>query len=183
MYIGFTATKANLLSVPVYAWGCLMTLVVGVYADRLNKRCLVNVYAFLLWSIFFELMTPQMFVWCRIGWVHYPYLLKDASAIIFCRLPCCFVSPELPDPDHLEHSMSVCGCRAIYPTIRKPYSRTFLLHPRLYSIRPANSVAWVAGNVEGSYKRSVTLGMAIGFGNLNGAVTSNIVSFFPVLYV
>lgn len=53
MYIGFTATKANLLSVPVYAWGCLMTLVVGVYADRLNKRCLVNVYAFLLWSIFF----------------------------------------------------------------------------------------------------------------------------------
>jgi len=32
----------------------------------------------------------------------------------------------------------------------------------------------VAGNVEGSYKRSVTLGMAIGFGNLNGAVASNV---------
>lgn len=46
--IGFTATKANLLSVPVYAWGCLMTLAIGVYADRLNKRCLVNVYAFSL---------------------------------------------------------------------------------------------------------------------------------------
>jgi len=39
----------------------------------------------------------------------------------------------------------------------------------------ANSVAWVASNVEGSYKRSVTLGMAIGFGNINGAVTANIV--------
>ena len=41
--------------------------------------------------------------------------------------------------------------------------------------RKANSVAWVASNVEGSYKRSVTLGMAIGFGNINGAVTANIV--------
>ena len=37
-------------------------------------------------------------------------------------------------------------------------------------------MAWVAGNVEGSYKRSATLGMAIGWGNLNGAVTSNVVS-------
>uniref|UniRef100_A0A8H7YAF2 Uncharacterized protein n=1 Tax=Psilocybe cubensis TaxID=181762 RepID=A0A8H7YAF2_PSICU len=40
--------------------------------------------------------------------------------------------------------------------------------------KTANSVAWVASNVEGSYKRAVTLGMAIGFGNLNGAVTANI---------
>ena len=42
-------------------------------------------------------------------------------------------------------------------------------------MEPANSVAWVASNVEGSYKRSVTLGMAIGFGNINGAITANIV--------
>ncbi|KAF5313279.1 hypothetical protein D9619_002996 [Psilocybe cf. subviscida] len=37
-----------------------------------------------------------------------------------------------------------------------------------------NSVAWVASNVEGSYKRAVTLAIAIGFGNINGAVTANI---------
>ncbi|KIK07427.1 hypothetical protein K443DRAFT_129105 [Laccaria amethystina LaAM-08-1] len=42
-----------------------------------------------------------------------------------------------------------------------------------------NSVAWLASNVEGSYKRSVTLGMAIGFGNINGAVTANIVRDRP----
>ena len=35
--------------------------------------------------------------------------------------------------------------------------------------------AWVSSNVEGSYKRSAVLGMAIGWGNLNGAVTSNVV--------
>lgn len=40
----------------------------------------------------------------------------------------------------------------------------------------ANSVAWVASNVEGSYKRSVSMAMAIGFGNINGAITANIVS-------
>ncbi|KAG6818041.1 hypothetical protein H0H87_009196 [Tephrocybe sp. NHM501043] len=36
------------------------------------------------------------------------------------------------------------------------------------------AMAWVASNVEGTYKRSVTLGIAIGFGNINGAVTANI---------
>jgi len=38
----------------------------------------------------------------------------------------------------------------------------------------ANSTTWYANNVEGSYKRGVTIAMAIGFGNLHGAVTSNI---------
>ena len=33
----------------------------------------------------------------------------------------------------------------------------------------------MSSNVEGSYKRSATLGMAIGWGNLNGAVTTNAV--------
>jgi len=38
----------------------------------------------------------------------------------------------------------------------------------------ANTAAWVSNNVEGSYKRSVSLGMVISFGNLNGAVSSNV---------
>jgi hypothetical protein len=40
--------------------------------------------------------------------------------------------------------------------------------------RIANSIAWVANNIEGSYKRSVTLAMMISFGNINGAVSSNV---------
>ena len=39
-----------------------------------------------------------------------------------------------------------------------------------------NTIAWVSNNVEGSYKRSVTLAMVISFGNINGAVSSNVVS-------
>lgn len=43
-------------------------------------------------------------------------------------------------------------------------------------IYPAISltIAWVANNVEGVYKRGVVLGFVIGWGNLNGVVSSNI---------
>ncbi|KAF9455044.1 MFS general substrate transporter [Macrolepiota fuliginosa MF-IS2] len=116
--LGFTATKANLLSVPVYAWGCLITLVMGVYGDRWGKRCVINVSLF------------------GVG-------LTGYIILIFSRVPA------------LSYFAVFFAVSAIYPTI-------------------PNSVAWVASNVEGSYKRSVTLGMAIGFGNLNGAVTANI---------
>ena len=39
-----------------------------------------------------------------------------------------------------------------------------------------NTIAWVSNNVEGTYKRSVTLAMVISFGNINGAVSSNVIS-------
>ena len=42
-----------------------------------------------------------------------------------------------------------------------------------------NIIAWVSNNVEGSYKRSVSLAMVISFGNINGAVSSNVVRAPP----
>lgn len=36
------------------------------------------------------------------------------------------------------------------------------------------TIAWVANNVEGVYKRGIVLGFVIGWGNLNGVVSSNI---------
>jgi len=38
----------------------------------------------------------------------------------------------------------------------------------------SNTISWIANNVEGVYKRGVVLGMVIGWGNLNGIVSSNI---------
>jgi hypothetical protein len=38
----------------------------------------------------------------------------------------------------------------------------------------ANTIVWAANNSEGVYKRGVTLGFVIGWGNLNGIVSSNI---------
>lgn len=46
---------------------------------------------------------------------------------------------------------------------------------------PTNS-AWISSNTEGGYKRAVTLGMAIGFGNINGAISANIVRPCPSLF-
>ncbi|CCL99558.1 uncharacterized protein FIBRA_01576 [Fibroporia radiculosa] len=61
-------------------------------------------------------------------------------------------------------------------TSRSPplsYFAVFLAAAAIYPTVP-NSVAWVSSNVEGSYKRSATLALAIGWANINGAVTSNI---------
>ncbi|KAL9113683.1 MAG: hypothetical protein Q9227_002128 [Pyrenula ochraceoflavens] len=38
----------------------------------------------------------------------------------------------------------------------------------------ANTIVWTANNVEGVYKRGITLGFVIGWGNINGVVSSNI---------
>lgn len=38
----------------------------------------------------------------------------------------------------------------------------------------SNSVTWCSNNVEGAYKRGVTIGIVIGWGNLQGVVSFNI---------
>lgn len=38
----------------------------------------------------------------------------------------------------------------------------------------SNSVTWCSNNVEGAYKRGVTIGFVVGWGNLQGVVSSNI---------
>lgn len=38
----------------------------------------------------------------------------------------------------------------------------------------SNTISWAANNIEGVYKRGVTLGFVIGWGNLNGVLSSNI---------
>jgi len=115
---GHSANQANLLSVPVYAWGCIMTCAIGFLGDRIGHRYYINLALF------------------GVGLVGYIILIASTSPA-------------------LSYFAVYLAVSAIYPTI-------------------PNSVAWVASNVEGSYKRSVTLGMAIGFGNINGAVTANI---------
>ncbi|EJD47910.1 MFS general substrate transporter [Auricularia subglabra TFB-10046 SS5] len=116
--LGYTATPANLLSVPVYAWACIVTCAVGFAADRTGRRGIYNL-------IFFT-----------IGAIGYAILIASRNA-------------------KLSYFAVYLAASGIYPLI-------------------ANTIAWVSNNVEGSYKRSVTLGMVIGFGNLNGVVSSNI---------
>ncbi|KAF8078748.1 MFS general substrate transporter, partial [Lyophyllum atratum] len=114
--LGYKATQANLLSVPVYAWGCFMTCIIGFLGDRIGRRYYINLGLF------------------GVGLIAYIILIVSTKPA-------------------LSYFATYLAVSAIYSIIR---------------------MAWVASNVEGSYKRSVTLGMAIGFGNINGAVTANI---------
>ena len=54
------------------------------------------------------------------------------------------------------------------------YVAVYLAACGIYPSIP-NIIAWVSNNIEGSYKRSVSLAMVISFGNINGAVSSNVV--------
>ena len=53
------------------------------------------------------------------------------------------------------------------------YAGTFLGAMGIYPCI-ANTITWTANNVEGVYKRGVTMGIVIGWGNMNGIVSSNI---------
>jgi hypothetical protein len=53
------------------------------------------------------------------------------------------------------------------------YAGTFLGAMGIYPCI-SNTISWVSNNIEGVYKRGVVLGFVIGWGNLNGIVSSNI---------
>ncbi|KAJ5724573.1 hypothetical protein N7493_006301 [Penicillium malachiteum] len=53
------------------------------------------------------------------------------------------------------------------------YAGTFLGAMGIYPAI-ANTISWASNNIEGVYKRGVSLGFIIGWGNLNGIVSSNI---------
>ncbi|CED83264.1 Permease of the major facilitator superfamily [Phaffia rhodozyma] len=116
--LGYTAVKANLISVPVYVFACILTVAVGFSADRTKKRGVYNL------------------ICLSAGMAGYIILIVS-------RKPA------------LSYFAIYLAAAGIYPLI-------------------PNTIAWVSNNTEGSYKRSLTMGLVIGFGNLNGAVTSNI---------
>lgn len=116
--LGYTSTKANLLSVPPYAVAAVVTVLIGWIADRTRQRGLCNI----LISIF--------------GMLGFSMLLGSSSPAV-------------------QYVGTFLGAIGIYPCI-------------------ANTISWASNNVEGVYKRGVTLGFVIGWGNLNGVVSSNI---------
>lgn len=59
------------------------------------------------------------------------------------------------DNPKIQYAGAFLGAAGIYPTI-------------------PNTLSWVVNNTEGSLKRAVVLGMVVGWGNLNGIVSSNI---------
>lgn len=116
--LGYTSTKANLLSVPPYAVAAVITVAIGWLADRTQQRGLCNI-------------GMSMF-----GIVGFAMLLGSSNP-------------------NVQYAGTFLGAMGIYPCI-------------------ANTISWASNNTEGVYKRGVTLGFVIGWGNLNGVVSSNI---------
>jgi hypothetical protein len=53
------------------------------------------------------------------------------------------------------------------------YAGTFLAAIGIYPCI-ANTITWVGNNVEGVYKRGVTFGAVVAWGNINGIMSSNV---------
>jgi MFS family permease len=104
--MGYSATRAQLLSVPPYVAACILTILVGWWADRTNQRGLFNIGTSLLGVIGFSMLLGS----------HSPAMSYVAVFL---------------------------GALGIYPCI-------------------PNTITWVSNNVEGVYKRGVTLGFVIG---------------------
>ncbi|KAJ7759162.1 MFS general substrate transporter [Mycena metata] len=116
--LGFRATAANLLTVPIYFFAAIVTCCVALYADKYGRRGYCNI------------------VMLSIGGIGYIILIISRNAAL----------------SYFAVYVATCG---IFPVI-------------------PNTVTWIANNFEGTYKRGVTLALAISMGNLNGAVSSNV---------
>ncbi|EED18707.1 MFS transporter, putative [Talaromyces stipitatus ATCC 10500] len=116
--LGYSSTRAQLLSVPPYAVAAVLTVAIGYIADRTRARGLCNIIVSIIGAIGFAMLLGA----------------KTAGT---------------------RYAGVFLGAMGIYPCI-------------------SNTISWTSNNVEGVYKRGVTLGIVIGWGNLNGIVSSNI---------
>ena len=138
--IGFTATPANLLSVPVYAVACVATCTVGYITDRYGNRGYWTMCVLLLWSCILLLMymrVSQGLLERWPGWLHHPHRVAQRDALIHRRLP--RRVRHLPEhPEH--HRMGVEQRRGLLQALRLPrdghllrqYQRRRLLQRRAY---------------------------------------------------
>ncbi|EQK98930.1 MFS transporter [Ophiocordyceps sinensis CO18] len=119
--------RNQLLSVPPYAVAAVVTVVVGFWSDRAQRRGVFNVAC--------------------------PAVAMTGFVML--------MASTKPGVQYFGTFLGACG---IYPSI-------------------SLTIAWIANNVEGVYKRGIVLGFVIGWGNLNGIVSSNIYRDPPRYFV
>ncbi|KAL2607438.1 hypothetical protein R1flu_026011 [Riccia fluitans] len=117
--LGYSSTRAQLLTVPPYVVACVVTISVGYAADRTGNRGIFNLIC----------------------------LSIAISGFIMNIIP-----SSGPAVRYVGMFFAAAG---VYPCF-------------------GNTMAWTANNAEGSYKRGIVIAMVISWGNLQGAVSSNI---------
>lgn len=116
--MGFTALKAQLMSVAPYAFACVLTVIIGYLADKSGQRGIFNMAVSALGALGFLILAVS----------------KNAG---------------------LSYFATFLGAAGIYVCI-------------------PNTISWVSNNCDGVYRRGVTVGAVIAWGNMNGVVSSNI---------
>jgi len=104
--LGYTSTRANLLTVPPYAAAAIMTILVGWIADRTRQRGICNIVVALLAIVGYSMLLGSN----KVG---------------------------------VKYAGTFLGAMGVYPSI-------------------ANTISWASNNIEGVYKRGVSLGIIIG---------------------
>jgi len=87
--LGFKATQANLLSVPVYAWACLITCVIGFLGDRIGRRCYTNLALFSVGKCGIRTAKQMMSGYFRLGGIYHLTCFYKCGMVIFCSLYGC----------------------------------------------------------------------------------------------
>ena len=123
--LGYTSTRANLLSVPPYFVAAIVTVMAGWYADRTQRRGLTNIVISISGIVGFAMLLGSSTAGVKYAGVFLGAIGKSThhNNVFF------------------EPLLTVCS--GIYPCI-------------------ANTISWCSNNIEGVYKRGVTLGIVIG---------------------
>jgi len=150
-----------LLTVPPYAAAAILTITIGYIADRTHQRGLCNIAVSILGMIGFSMLlagtTPGVrYAGTFLGGMCSPtHLSISIQALAVNPIPRASTTPLLPQIKTHTNTPIPQPALGIYPCI-------------------ANTIVWISNNTEGVYKRGITMGFVIGWGNLNGVVSSNI---------
>lgn len=131
---------------PLYAFSLFLPTILGGMGYEGTQAQLLSVPPY---AVAAALTVAVGFIGDRTQWRGYCNMATVSIGMIGFILLLATDNPEV------QYAGTFLGAAGIYPTI-------------------SNTLSWVNNNTEGSLKRAFVLGMVVGWGNLNGVVSSNI---------
>ncbi|KAK2050111.1 major facilitator superfamily transporter [Colletotrichum somersetense] len=132
--------------VPLYAFSLFLPTILGAMGHKGTHAQLLSVPPY---AVAAALTVTVGVIADRTRWRGYCNVATVIIGIVGFVLLIASSNPKI------QYAGTFLGAAGIYPTI-------------------SNTLSWVINNTEGSLKRAFVLGMVVGWGNLNGVVSSNI---------
>ncbi|EFQ31568.1 major facilitator superfamily transporter [Colletotrichum graminicola M1.001] len=132
--------------VPLYAFSLFLPTILAAMGHKGTKAQLLSVPPY---AVAAALTVTVGVIADRTRWRGYCNVATVTIGIVG------FVMLLASSDPQIQYAGTFLGAAGIYPTI-------------------SNTLSWVINNTEGSLKRAFVLGMVVGWGNLNGVVSSNI---------